>query len=82
MRHRVLTESIELHPIGSCFSDDVGNSELREILREYFVEMKFLILLIIQMRYGVKLCSFLREIANLSKTWNCHQDLCLFMKLM
>ena len=36
MRHRVLTESIELHPIGSCFSDNVGNSELREILREYF----------------------------------------------
>ena len=60
MRHRVLTESIELHPIGSCFSDNVGNSEL--------VRMKFLILLIIQMRYGVKLCSFLREIANLSKT--------------
>lgn len=36
MKHRVLTESIELHPIGSCFSDNVGNSELREILREYF----------------------------------------------
>ena len=36
MEHRVLTESIELHPIGSCFSDNVGNSELREILREYF----------------------------------------------
>lgn len=36
MKHRVLTESIELPPIGSCFSDNVGNSELREILREYF----------------------------------------------
>lgn len=36
MEHRVLTESILLHPIGSCFSDNVGNSELREILREYF----------------------------------------------
>lgn len=36
MKHRVLTESIELHPIGSCFSDNIGNSELREILREYF----------------------------------------------
>lgn len=36
MEHRVLTESIELHPIDTCFSDDVGNSELREILREYF----------------------------------------------
>lgn len=36
MKHRVLTESIELHSIGSCFSDNVGNSELREILREYF----------------------------------------------
>lgn len=36
MKHRVLTESIELHPIGSCFSDNVGNSELRKILREYF----------------------------------------------
>ena len=36
MEHRVLTESILLHLIGSCFSDNVGNSELREILREYF----------------------------------------------
>ena len=36
MKHHVLTESILLHPIGSCFSDNVGNSELREILREYF----------------------------------------------
>lgn len=36
MKHHVLTESIELHPIGSCFSDNVGISELREILREYF----------------------------------------------
>ena len=36
MKHHVLTESIELHPIGSCFSDNVGNSELREILCEYF----------------------------------------------
>lgn len=36
MKHCVLTESIELHPIGSCFSDNVGNSELRDILREYF----------------------------------------------
>lgn len=36
MKHHVLTESIELHPIGSCFSDNVGNSGLREILREYF----------------------------------------------
>lgn len=35
MKHHVLTESIELHPIGSCFSDNVGISELREILREY-----------------------------------------------
>lgn len=40
MKHRVLTESIELHPIGSCFSDNVGNSELREILREYFGKNK------------------------------------------
>lgn len=36
MKHCVLTESVELHPIGSCFSDNVGNSELRDILREYF----------------------------------------------
>lgn len=36
MKHRVLTESIELRPIDTCFSDNVGNSELREILREYF----------------------------------------------
>lgn len=36
MKHCVLTESVELHPIGSCFSNNVGNSELRDILREYF----------------------------------------------
>ena len=27
-----LTETVELHPIGSCLADKVGNSELREIL--------------------------------------------------
>lgn len=68
MKHHVLTESIELHPIGSCFSDNVGNSGLREILREYFGKNEISYTVIIQMRYGVKLCSFLREIANLSKT--------------
>ena len=31
-----LTESIELHPIGSCAADNIGNSELRDILKEYF----------------------------------------------
>ena len=31
-----LTESIELHPIGSCVADNIGNSELRDILKEYF----------------------------------------------
>ncbi len=31
-----LTETVELHPIGSCLADKVGNSELREILKEYF----------------------------------------------
>lgn len=36
MKHCVLTESVELHSIGSCFSNNVGNSELRDILREYF----------------------------------------------
>lgn len=40
MKYCVLTESIELHPIDACFSDDVGNSELREILREYFGKNK------------------------------------------
>lgn len=31
-----LTESVELHPIGSCVADNIGNSELRDILKEYF----------------------------------------------
>lgn len=31
-----LTESIELHPIGSCTSDKIGNSELRDVLKEYY----------------------------------------------
>ena len=31
-----LAESVELHPIGSCVADNIGNSELRDILREYY----------------------------------------------
>lgn len=31
-----LTETVELHPIGSCVVGNIGNSELREILKEYF----------------------------------------------
>lgn len=31
-----LTKSIKLHPISSCTSDKIGNSELREILKEYY----------------------------------------------
>ena len=31
-----LTETVELHPIGSCLADKIGNPELREILKEYF----------------------------------------------
>ena len=31
-----LTESIELHPIGSCVVNNIGNSELRDVLKEYF----------------------------------------------
>ena len=31
-----LTESVELHPIGSCIVDNIGNSELRDILKEYY----------------------------------------------
>lgn len=31
-----LTESVELHPISSCTSDKIGNSELRDILKEYY----------------------------------------------
>lgn len=69
MKHRVLTESIELHPIGSCFSDNVGNSELQEILREYFGKNEISYTADYSNEiWGVKLCSFLREIANLSKT--------------
>lgn len=31
-----LTESVELHPIGSCVADNIGNPELRDVLKEYF----------------------------------------------
>ena len=31
-----LTESVELHPIGSYVADNIGNPELRDILREYY----------------------------------------------
>ena len=31
-----LTESVELHSIGSCVADKIGNSELRDILKEYY----------------------------------------------
>ena len=30
------TESVELHPIGSCVADNIGNSELRDVLKEYY----------------------------------------------
>ena len=33
---KTLTESVELHPISSCTSDKIGNSELRDILKEYY----------------------------------------------
>jgi hypothetical protein len=36
MKHHSLTESIELHPISSCTSDKIGNTELRDILKEYY----------------------------------------------
>lgn len=36
MKRYSLTESIELHPISSCTSDKIGNSELRNILKEYY----------------------------------------------
>ena len=31
-----LRESVELHPIGSCVANNIGNSELRDILKEYY----------------------------------------------
>ena len=31
-----LTESVELHPIGSCVANNIGNSKLRDVLKEYF----------------------------------------------
>lgn len=31
-----LTETVELHPIGSCVVGNIGNPELREMLKEYF----------------------------------------------
>ena len=36
MKRYSLTESVELHPISSCTSDKIGNSELRDILKEYY----------------------------------------------
>ena len=36
MKRHSLTESVELHPISSCTSDKIGNSELRDILKEYY----------------------------------------------
>lgn len=32
----MLTESVELHPISSCTSNKIGNTELRNILKEYY----------------------------------------------
>ena len=31
-----LTESVELHPIGSCVANNIGNSELCDILKEHY----------------------------------------------
>ncbi len=31
-----LAESVKLHPIGSCVANNIGNSELRDVLKEYF----------------------------------------------
>jgi len=36
MKPHTLTESVELHPISSYTSDKIGNSELRDILKEYY----------------------------------------------
>lgn len=36
MKRYSLTEAVELHPISSCTSDKIGNSELRDILKEYY----------------------------------------------
>ena len=33
---KTLTESVELHPIVLCVADNIGNSELRDVLKEYF----------------------------------------------
>ena len=30
------SESVELHPIGSCAADNIGNSELCDVLKEYY----------------------------------------------
>lgn len=36
MKPHTLKESVELYPISSCASDKIGNSELRDILKEYY----------------------------------------------
>lgn len=36
MKRYTITESVELHPISSCTFDKIGNSELRDILKEYY----------------------------------------------
>ena len=38
MNSHSLKESVELHPIGSCTSDKIGISELRDIFKEYYSE--------------------------------------------
>ena len=36
MNRYMLTESVELHPISSCTSNKIGNTELPNILKEYY----------------------------------------------
>ena len=36
MTCHTLTESVELHPRGSCVADNIGNHKLRDILKEYY----------------------------------------------
>ena len=71
MKRYSLTESVELHPISSCTSDKIGNSELRDILKEYYGNNDISYTADYDseiwgevVRYGVKSCRISKGIAN------------------
>lgn len=53
---KLLTESVELHHKGSCVADNIGNFEVRDILREYYGNNEISYTVDLIARYGVKFC--------------------------